>query len=495
MRKLFRIGIWSILFGLLLSPCVLTSCSNEIINPEPEENAAQVIVDKSGETYVNTGKIVIGLSDNDITYKRETTIIDSRGRVKEIVRDCSAMAAIKLNGDVQDTLTRVNNVTLINKGIIEIHTKKFVEKFHDQTQFTNDEATKDRTYHYLRLLGMLGEGEGNMLVNEGLIDVYFDHDPKTKFIVYCFAMCGNEYSTFINRGQIRFQGFGAEQARMRGMGTMGRNVTSINSGTMTCNVEMAEDTRFITTGGDYNDIVNNGVMEGKTTGRLIGMTRFGNSNIVNNGTINLTTTKVKDGYRLMLYPADRFACGMMESVSATRTNIPPMNNRGTINVHIDEAESAAAVGHGIFFDMVAPNDANVTINNEGGINVSQSDPLYKHDMAEVGFVNRSGQAGACHITVGRWKTTLRDFATTHDLFFAKGIVMDFAGSEFQLMRGNGYIDGTAYSVAPDALIYNANPEGSIYEYKGYDEVNFTAVENNVTMDWDKEGKTISLSTK
>lgn len=476
---------------LLIAAIWLTGCRVE----EPEEKAAQVIVDQSGETYVNTGKIVIGLSDNDITYKRETTIIDSRGRVKEIVRDCSAMAAIKLNGDVQDTLTRVNNVTLINKGVIEIHTKKFVEKFHDQTQFTNDDETADRTYHYLRVLGMLGEGEGNMLVNEGLIDVYFDHDPKTEFIVYCFAMCGNEYSTFINRGQIRFQGFGAEQARMRGMGTMGRNVTSINAGTMTCNVELAEDTRFITTGGDYNDIVNNGVMEGKTTGRLIGMTRFGNSNIVNNGTINLTTTKVKDGYEIKLYPADRFACGMMESVSATRKNIPPMSNRGAINVHIDEAESAAAVGHGIFFDMVAPNDANVTINNEGSIHVSQSDPQYKHDMAEVGFVNRSGQAGACHITVGRWKTTLRDFATTHDLFFAKGISMDFAGSEFQLMRGNGYIDGTAYSVAPEALIYNANPEGSICEYKGYDQVNFTAVENDVNMNWDKEAKTISLSKK
>ena len=147
MRKLFRDGVWAMVFGLLLSPCMLTSCSNEEdtpVDPDPETIVPQVIVDKSGETYVNTGTIVIGLSDDDITYQRVTTIIDSRGRVKEIVRDCSAMAAIKLNGDVQDTLTRVNNVTLINKGVIEIHTKKFVENFHDQTQFTNDPETKDR---------------------------------------------------------------------------------------------------------------------------------------------------------------------------------------------------------------------------------------------------------------------------------------------------------------------------------------------------------------
>ena len=494
-----RYKVQTILFSLLFLPfLMLSSCSSEDdspITPEPDQTSKQVIIDKSGETYVNTGKIVIGLSDDDITYKRETTIIDQRGKVKEIVRDCSAMAAIKLNGDEQDTLNKVNNVTLINKGTIEIHTKNFVEKFRDQTQFTRDNSTHDRPYHYLRVIGMLAEGENDMLINEGLIDVYFDHDPMVDFKVYCFAICGNDYSTFINRGQIRFQGLGGEQTRMRGMGTMGKHVTSINDGTMTCNVDIAEDTRFITTGGDFNDIVNNGAMVGKTTGRLIGMTRFGDSNIVNNGTIDLTTTKVQDGYNILLYPADRFTCGIMESVSSNRYNIPPMNNRGTINVAIEASETPAAAGYGIFYDMVSPNNTYTILNNEGSINVRQSDSQYSHDMAEVGFVDRSGQNGACHVQVGHWNTTLRDFGTTHDLFFAKGICMDFAGAKFQLKRSEGYIDGTAYSVAPESLIYNADPENTTFEYNGYDQVNFSPSESNVSINWDKENMTVSLSKK
>ena len=67
-RKFFRVDARAALFGLLLAPFMLTSCSNEVDNPvmpEPKEIVPQVIVDKSGETYVNTGKIVIGLSDDE----------------------------------------------------------------------------------------------------------------------------------------------------------------------------------------------------------------------------------------------------------------------------------------------------------------------------------------------------------------------------------------------------------------------------------------------
>lgn len=492
MKKIFNAALsW----GMLFSVCFVVSCTSDDnpVNPTPQPEPignGQIIVSEDGGTYVNTKKIVIGLDEDDITYSRVTTILDQRGWVEETVRDCSAMAAIKLDGDKQSG--KVNNVTLINRGTIEIHTKGMVNKWRDQIQTWGDTA---KPYHYVRVLGMLGEGEGNQLINEGLIDVYFDHDPAEKFRVYCFAMCGNNNSTFINRGEIRFQGTGGPLTRMRAMGTSGNNVTSINYGTMKVDVEMAEDTRFITTGGDYNDVINNGVMEARTTGRLLGMTRYGNSNIVNNGTISLTTTKMKDDFKSPLSDGDRYTAGLMENMSATRMNISPMTNRGTINVTIEETESEASAGYGMFFDMVAPNQANVTINNEGTINLKQNDPVYKHNMAEAGFVDRSGKQGINHITIGRWFTTLRDFKSTNDLFLCHGASVNFGGAEMKFRKSEDYVYGTAYSVAPEDLLYNTGGEGDIFEYKNYESMTFSSGEDNLQANWDKEAKTVMLTTK
>ena len=490
MKKTTIIGLY---WGVFFSALFIVSCSDDdsTIEPQPDpESSDQIIISKDGETYVNTKKIVIGLNENDMSYKRVTTIIDGRGRVEEIVRDCSAMAAIKLEGDEQGD--KVNNVTLVNRGTIEIHTKAMVEKYRDSIQTW---TIKDRPYHYLRMLGMLGEGEGNQLINEGVIDVYFDHDPTANFRVYCFAMCGNNHSTFINRGEIRFHGTGSPLTRMRAMGTAGNYVTSINYGTMSVDVEMAEDTRMITTGGDYNDVINNGVMEARTTGRLLGMTRYGNSNIVNNGIISLTTTKMNEGYTSPLNPTDRYTAGLMENMSSSRLNISPMTNRGTINVTIEETENEASSGYGMIFDLVSPNKAHVTINNEGTINLKQSDPQYKHNMAEAGFVDRSGQNGVNHITIGRWYTTLRDFKTTNDLFLCNGVCVDFGGADIKLNKGEGYVDGTAYSVAPENLLYNIGDEGVTFEYKNYDSMSFTPADDKTQVNWDKTAKIISLTTK
>ena len=494
MRKIFSAAF---LGGLLFAACLIVSCTsdNPVIPPEPEPEPVvgkQIIISEDNATYVNTKKIVIGLDEDDFSYKRVTTIIDQRGKVQETVRDCSAMAAIKLNGDEQAPDGKVNNVTLINRGIIEIHTKGMVNKWRDQIQTW---TITDRPYHYLRVIGMLGEGDGNQLVNEGLIDVYFDHDPSEQFRVYCFAICGNDHSTFINRGEIRFQGTGGPLTRMRAMGTAGNYVTSINYGTMKVDVDMAEDTRFITTGGDYNDVINNGVMEGRTTGRLLGMTRYGNSNIVNNGTISLTTTKMKEGYTSPLTMTDRYTAGLMENMSASRENISPMTNRGTIDVTIEETESEASAGYGMFFDMVAPNQANVTINNEGTINLRQNDPVYRHRMAEAGFVDRSGKQGVNHITIGRWFTTLRDFKSTNDLFLCHGASVNFGGAEIKFRQGEGYVSGTAYSVSPEALLYNTGGADDTFEYKNYDGMTFTSGEDNLLARWDQEAMTVSLTPK
>lgn len=378
-----------LVLALSVSPC------------HAQGTSGQIVISQLGTTYVNEKKIVVGMSGDDIGYKRVTSVIKGSGRVKEVVLDCSAIAAIKLNGDEQSPQPSVNNVTIINRDTIEMHTKAMVEKYRLQIQNADH---PDRPYQYLRFLGMISEGEGNKLINEGVIDIIFDHDPNVDFRVYGFGICGNGNSTFINRGKIRFFGLGSPLTRMRGMGSMADNVTFINDGTISVDVNMAEDARMITTGGDYNDIINNGVMVGFTSGTLIGMTRYGNSHISNNGTISLTVTRKPEGYKTVLASSEKFACGLLEMLTAKRIYIPPMNNRGTITVNLDNIDDAEWMGYGMYFGMVSPCEANVTINNLGNIILLQHGATGMLRMAEAGFVNRIGDNSVTHISLGKGQT-------------------------------------------------------------------------------------------
>jgi hypothetical protein len=116
-------------------------------------------------------------------------------------------------------------------------------------------------------------------------------------------------------------------------------------------------------------------------------------------------------------------------------------------------------------------------------------------MAEAGFVDRSGKQGVNHITIGRWFTTLRDFKSTNDLFLCHGVSVNFGGAEMHFREGEGYAYGTAYSVAPEDLLYNTGGEEDTFEYKNYDSMTFSSGEDNLQANWDKEAKTVSLTTK
>ena len=473
----------SIILQLLIMALSASPC-------HAQGKGGQVVVSQSGTTYVNQKKIVVGIYSDDISYKRVTTIIKGKGRVQEVVRDCGAIAAIRLNGDEQAADPRVNNVTIINRDTIEMHTKAMVEKYRYEIQ---NAEHPNRPYQYLRFLGMMSEGEGNKLINEGVIDIIFDHDPTVDFRVYGFGICGNANSAFINRGQIRFLGKGTPLTRMRGMGSMADNVTFLNEGTISVDVDMSEDARMITTGGDYNDIINNGMMVGCTSGTLIGMTRYGNSHISNNGTIALTVTKMPVGYKTILANTEKFACGLMEMLNAKRTIIPPMNNRGTITIDFNDIGDPAWMGYGMYFGMVSPCDANVTINNLGNIRLLQSGAV-AYRMAEAGFINRTGKDAATHITVGKWQTTFRDFGTTKDLFIGNHVSMDFGKADFQLETPQGYARRTSYSVAPSALLYNTDPS-TTNEYVGYGNASYTAASSGWQVSVDATSQTLLLDNK
>lgn len=456
--------MWLIAIALCLISC--SSLRSQGVAYQPMRNASgSIIINQSGQTYINKSKIVVGLNAEDFSYKRATTIIKGNGRELEVVRDCSAIAAIKLNGDEQDTLSKVNNVTIINRDTIEIHTKAMVEKYRNQIR---NQAHPERPYQYLRFLGMMSEGEGNQLINEGVIDIVFDHDPNTDSRVYGFGICGNANSTFINRGKIRFLGAGSPLTRMRGMGSMADNVTFINDGTISIDVAMSEDSRMITSGGDYNEIINNGVMKGNTSGTLLGMTRYGNSHIVNNGTIDLTIVKMPDGYKSVLANSEKFVAGMLQLMSAKCIHIPPLNNKGNISITLNNINDNAWAGYGIYVGMVSPCRSNMGINNDGIIHLNQQGSTAQHAMTEAGFNNRTQGDTPISITIGNWRTLLRNFKTDGYLFSSLNAVsVDFSKANIQLLRNSN----KDYSIAPDDLMHSTGKA----TLTGYDKINFISL--------------------
>lgn len=501
MGRIKNLNVW--VAGVSLG-CLLTACSNidNGIDTPDQPISCQQHTETSGTTVTNNDKIVVGLSDDDFIYSRVTDVLKPNGGgwVSRFVTDCAAMNDIpyvKGKNEV-DTTRIVENVTLVNKGIIELHTKKIVELYEQQTN--NPEIADDgtRPIEYLRVFGLCSTGKNCTVINEGTIEVYFDHDPNTPIWVYCFAMAGGEGCQIINKGTIKFRGNGSRRTRMRGIGVTGPGATAINEGTMDIDVAMAEDSRMITCGEDNCIIRNEGIMKGRVPGTQLGMTHYGVNDILNRGTIDLTSTPVPDGQFSIVDDAVNVVCAFYNVYNQTRDSIPPMINEGMVNIRIEGSETTpdSSQGYGMFFDLIGANRVEAGIINDGTIKLSQSGPKH-YDMGEAGFMCRNyATAFACKVKLGHWKTELRDFGKTHDLFVAKGLDMNFTDSYIELVKPAGYMDGTAYSVAPEDLIYEASNGKFKFNYSGYDQMTFRAADSDhVGINWDKEQKTVSLVEK
>jgi hypothetical protein len=491
--------------GSLLSAVVLfaVACSND-------DNGAgmpdlpvsdQLHTEVSGTTITNTGKIVVGLSDDDFIYSRVTSVLKTKGWQPRLVTDCAAMNDIPYLEDKNevDPTRSVENVTLVNKGTIEIHTKKILELYKEKTYDPEAEEDDDsRPIEYLRMFGLCSTGKNCTVINEGTIEIYFDHDPNTPIWVYCFAMAGGQGSQIINKGTIRFRGNGSRRTRIRGIAITGAGATAINEGTMDIDVDMAEDSRMITCGEDKCTIINEGVMKGYVPGTLFGMTHYGTNTILNRGSINLTSKPIPQGQFSVLEDAINVVCAFYNVYNQNRKSIPPMVNAGTVTIRIEGSETTADSfqGYGMFFDLIGGNRVTAGMINDGIIHLSQSGP--KHfDMGEAGFQCRDYATDfACKVKLGHWKTELRDFSKTRDLFVAKGLDLDFTDSYIDLVKPTDYQDDTTYGVAPEDLIYEASDGKFICNYSGYDRLYFRAADpENVTINWDKDKKTVSLYAK
>jgi hypothetical protein len=140
-------------------------------------------------------------------------------------------------------------------------------------------------------------------------------------------------------------------------------------------------------------------------------------------------------------------------------------------------------------DMVAPNDNVIELVNDGTITLHKEAPGY--NMAEAAFMDRSAKGATAHVKVGQWNTTLRDYATTRDLFLAKSADVDFGSSELTLMPAVGYQEGTAYGFAPANIIYNIGGEKAV-NVRGYNTMKVLSGSQQHNVLWDKKGQKLSL---
>jgi len=495
MKKFIGLWFWSILLF------AISSCSEDeepVFVPEEEEEI--LITGESGTTVVNTKDIVLGVSEDDVVFEMTSTILTTSGRVTETTLNCCAMAGINFtdNGGMlaMDTLNMVEDVVLINRGTITIHTKDLVERYKDQIQTPDN---PERPYTYLRLLAMFA-GTNSTIINEGIINVYFDHDPSVTSTIYVMGMNGGGNSSMINNGEIHFYGNGSVATRLRGMATFGNSISAFNNGVMTAELDMCEDARMITTGGTKSNVINDGTMQMRLPGYILCMTRYGDSNLINNGVVDLTMVDLPEGYTAVGNAENPVVCAMYDPLSGGRTQMPSLVNRGRISIAIEGSERSNSVsqGYGMYCDLMGAGGGDLQVNviNDGSIKVSQSGPV-DFRMAEAGFITRPAvREETCCIKLGRWNTTLRDFSQTQDLFYGQGVNMDFGGGELLLKKGEDYVDGTSYSVAPEALLYNGGRTMFRYEYSGYENFEIKAAdESNVNLTWDKENNQVSLSDK
>ena len=349
MKKFIGLWFWSILLF------AISSCSEDeepVFVPEEEEEI--LITGESGTTVVNTKDIVLGVSEDDVVFEMTSTILTTSGRVTETTLNCCAMAGINFtdNGGMlaMDTLNTVEDVVLINRGTITIHTKDLVERYKDQIQTPDD---PERPYTYLRLLAMFA-GTNSTIINEGIINVYFDHDPSVTSTIYVMGMNGGGNSSMINNGEIHFYGNGSVATRLRGMATFGNSISAFNNGVMTAELDMCEDARMITTGGTKSNVINDGTMQMRLPGYILCMTRYGDSNLINNGVVDLTMVDLPEGYTAVGNAENPVVCAMYDPLSGGRTQMPSLVNRGSISIAIEGSERSNSVsqGYGMYCDLM-----------------------------------------------------------------------------------------------------------------------------------------------
>lgn len=481
MKKSYRIVTKNVLYlcttMLLLFFCV--SCSDDNDLPVEIDETDIRLTDISGSVLEYTKDLEIGNNENDIVFAKNSEIVLAGvGLTMRKTLDCYGLGATAYDGMEMDTTKIIENVTLINRGTITVHTKDLVERYKDLIATPEN---PDRPYFYLRVLVMYA-GNNCTVINKGKINVYFDHDRSNTSTIYTIALTGGDGSTIINEGEIHFYGTGSLNTRFRGIATTGDYVTANNKGIITSEVEMVDDQRGITTGGEYNNITNDGSIIFHGPGEIVGLSSPGN-NVVNNNLIDITHVDTPDTY----FPVVQ-ETGIVGGIYCSEAlyDVPPVVNRGTIKMKAITTSVTPQEANVAGFYLKNDLGGIVNMINEGTITVTQEGST-KINTAEAFF--RSGNK-PFKVNMKCWVTTLRDF-TKEPLFFGSNADLNFSDGKLALEKGEGYVEGTQYSVSPESLFRQTNKS----VYSNYEDMTITSNDENVSLTWNKKDQKASLSSK
>lgn len=356
--------------------------------------------------------------------------------------------ALTENPDSPGDMMLAPHATLVNKGVIDMHFKDLY------TQHLRNLEKGDPNYYVdaLRMYGMAA-GENSMLINEGVINMYLDHDMDADTTMYCCAMWAEANSQLINRGEIHFYGNGSWQSLIRGVGGVTNHIQVINEGLITVDVDRCFQTRILHTAGMYGSLWNKkeGRIKIRVRGRVMTMGSVTGTHMTNDGEIDVTSVATLiQGKIPYLFNFPPMATGMYEHFRPGTMLPAPIVNRGSIKVHLEGSEASGpdAIAFGFYYQMENKDEGQTPVryvSNEGTVEVTQEGPQ-KYVTAEIGINMQQDHDNPVKLKVIRWNTKERDFAQTKDLFACHSAQLDF--SEMRLT-----FDGKEAKTDLDKLVY------------------------------------------
>ena len=388
---------------------------------------------KAGEYGVNRGHLVISSPEGCTADIQEQAIAAGQilnGRNIALY----AMAALKDDPEHPGRQHLAPNATLVNEGVIEIHLDEMVKAYKDQVKA----SPKDEKgiYRFVKCFAMAA-GKESMLINNGIIKVYFDYDKESDTPVYGETLLAGENSTIINNGEIQLLSNGSFNTQARAIAVPADNMTIINNGKISLDMERASTIRILATTGVGGSILNYGKISVKAPGRIMTVARFADTHLMNSGEIDIVSKAMFIENKVsFLYQSYPLACAFYEHSLPNKKAVAPIINSGTIKVHLEgsEASTPHAVVFGIYSEMVGEETQLHVFENSGTITVSKSGP-YDFLVAEMGNNVQSAKDFPYQIQIRKWKTKSRDFAKTKDLFACSSGIYDF--SQAELVNENG----------------------------------------------------------
>lgn len=388
---------------------------------------------KAGEYGVNRGHLVISSPEGCTADIQEQAIAAGQilnGRNIALY----AMAALKDDPEHPGRQHLAPGATLVNEGTIEIHLDEMVKAYRHLIQ----SSPKDEKgiYRFVKCFAMAA-GKDSMLINNGVIKVYFDYDPEDLTPVYGETLLAGENSTIINNGEIQLLGHGSFNTQARAIAVPADNMTIINNGRISLDMERASTIRILATTGIGGSILNYGKISVKAPGRIMTVARFADTHLVNCGEIDLVSKAMFIENKVsFLYQSYPLACAFYEHFLPNKQPVPPIINCGKVKVHLEgsEASTEKAVAFGIYSELVGEETQKHVFENTGEITLTKSGP-YDFQVAEIGFNVQSAKNFPFDVEIRRWKTVKRDFAQTKDLFVAGSGRFDLSKAELYTPEG------------------------------------------------------------